>query len=72
MLQELNANFKLPDWNINQERFLTFYSNLEFYVQDQVTQYTMRTQQYGPKGRPNNLQQPARRLVELFFWSDLS
>ncbi len=26
----------------------------------------------GPKGRPNNLPQPAWRLVELFFWSDLS
>jgi hypothetical protein len=26
----------------------------------------------GPKGRPNNLPQPAWRLAELFFWSDLS
>ncbi len=25
-----------------------------------------------PKGRPNNLPQPAWRLAELFFWSDLS
>jgi hypothetical protein len=27
---------------------------------------------HGPKGRPNNLPQPAWRLAELFFWSDLS
>ncbi len=26
----------------------------------------------GSEGRPNNLPQPAWRLVELFFWSDLS
>ncbi len=26
----------------------------------------------GPEGRPNNLPQPALRLAELFFWSDLS
>jgi hypothetical protein len=26
----------------------------------------------GPEGRPNNLPQPAWRLAELFFWSDLS
>ncbi len=26
----------------------------------------------GPKGRPNNLPQPAWCLAELFFWSDLS
>jgi hypothetical protein len=26
----------------------------------------------GPKGRPNNLPQPAWHLAELFFWSDLS
>ncbi len=26
----------------------------------------------GPKGRPNNLPQPAWRLTELFFWSDMS
>jgi hypothetical protein len=26
----------------------------------------------GPEGCPNNLPQPAWRLVELFFWSDLS
>jgi hypothetical protein len=26
----------------------------------------------GPKGRPNNLPQPAWRLAGLFFWSDLS
>ncbi len=41
-----NSNFKLPDWNIDQERYLTFYSNLEFHVQDQVTRNTMRTQHY--------------------------
>ncbi len=26
----------------------------------------------GPEGRPNNLPQPAWRLAELFFWSDMS
>jgi hypothetical protein len=26
----------------------------------------------GPEGHPNNLPQPAWRLAELFFWSDLS
>jgi hypothetical protein len=29
-------------------------------------------QNNGPKGHPNNLPQPAWRLSELFFWSDLS
>ncbi len=32
----------------------------------------MGRKHYGPKGRPNNLPQPAWRLAELFFWSDLS
>ncbi len=27
---------------------------------------------FGPEGRPNNLPQPAWRLAELFFWSDMS
>ncbi len=27
---------------------------------------------FGPKVRPNNLPQPAWRLAELFFWSDMS
>ncbi len=27
---------------------------------------------HGPEGHPNNLPQPAWRLTELFFWSDLS
>jgi hypothetical protein len=32
----------------------------------------LSVQDDGPKGRPNNLPQPAWRLAELFFQSDLS
>ncbi len=38
-----------------------------------LMQYTHQLSDHnGPKGRPNNLPQPAWRLVELFFRSDLS
>jgi hypothetical protein len=40
-------------------------------VDDSMPPPTELSQLYGPEGRPNNLQS-AWRLMELFFWSDLS
>ena len=46
LLQELQCKLQTYYLNIEQERYLTFYSNLEFYVQDRVTRNTVRTQHY--------------------------
>ncbi len=43
-----------------------------FILNDCKVDFTQNNITNGPKGRPNNLPQPAWRLAELFFWSDLS
>ncbi len=42
------------------------------FFKQQKIQTTNNLYDNGPKGRPNNLPQPAWCLTELFFWSDLS
>jgi hypothetical protein len=40
--------------------------------EEEIEDEDERDELNGPKGRPNNLPQPAWRLAELFFRSDLS
>jgi hypothetical protein len=54
------------------QKKITFDEILYFVEDEQFKYLVLESINDGPKGRPNNLPQPAWRLAELFFWSDMS
>ncbi len=73
----------IEDDEFNVDNFMTYHlflpiavpgqsSPLSNFIEQDTPLTSNLSELSGPEGRPNNLQQPAWCLAELFFWSDLS